>query len=213
MSLDISELSCHLAGQLVAAHPAYDALFDGFTLAEDRGNKAAREEWACGVLFAAAKASKWLGLTAHAVLGRGLLAVLLPVAAAPRRPHRNCVGGTGAAVAADPRCVTRSTRRVWTAYEIHPGDDLHDGVSFERLATTPTRASCVAEGSPCDQAAIRGPKFNAHDREMRHSIDAFIEMGEGTISVPALPEHYELPALPKLSSPISTAKSYHHMYS
>ena len=28
--LEITELSTHLQGQLVAVHPAYDALFDGF---------------------------------------------------------------------------------------------------------------------------------------------------------------------------------------
>ncbi|EPQ51518.1 hypothetical protein GLOTRDRAFT_132885 [Gloeophyllum trabeum ATCC 11539] len=163
MSLDISELSCHLAGQLVAAHPAYDALFDGFTLAEDRGNKAAREEWACGVLFAAAKASKWLGLTAHArpaglietafaELGRRWLPILdaselgrrwLPILDASR-------------VAWDRGNVSELRRRVALAA---------DGV-----------------GQPARPGGDRRPKFNAHDWETRQSFGAFMEMGEGTIS-------------------------------
>lgn len=44
--LAITELSTHLQGQLVAVHPAYDALFDGFAPPEVRGNSAARQEWA-----------------------------------------------------------------------------------------------------------------------------------------------------------------------
>ena len=40
------ELSTHLQGQLVAVHPAYDPLFDGFAAPDVRGNPAARTEWA-----------------------------------------------------------------------------------------------------------------------------------------------------------------------
>jgi len=44
--LEITELSTHLQGQLVAVHPAYDAQFDGFAPVEFRGNPKARTEWA-----------------------------------------------------------------------------------------------------------------------------------------------------------------------
>ena len=44
--LQITELSTHLQGQLVAVHPAYDTLFDGFAPPEVRGNPKARTEWA-----------------------------------------------------------------------------------------------------------------------------------------------------------------------
>ncbi|MBW1279574.1 sugar phosphate isomerase/epimerase, partial [Escherichia coli] len=44
--LVITELSAHLQGQLVAVHPAYDELFDGFAAPEVRGNPAARQAWA-----------------------------------------------------------------------------------------------------------------------------------------------------------------------
>src|ERR1700761_7453790 len=43
--LQITELSTHLQGQLVAVNPAYDALFDGFAPANVRNNPKARTEW------------------------------------------------------------------------------------------------------------------------------------------------------------------------
>ena len=36
--VEVTELSTHLQGQLVAVHPAYDELFDGFAAPEVRGN-------------------------------------------------------------------------------------------------------------------------------------------------------------------------------
>ena len=43
--LEITELSTHLQGQLVAVHPAYDTLFDGFAPENVRGNRKARTDW------------------------------------------------------------------------------------------------------------------------------------------------------------------------
>ena len=42
--VEITELSTHLQGQLVAVHPAYDEAFDGFAAPEVRGNPKARQE-------------------------------------------------------------------------------------------------------------------------------------------------------------------------
>ena len=44
--LEISELSTHLQGQLVAVHPAYDTMFDAFAADEVKNNPKARLEWA-----------------------------------------------------------------------------------------------------------------------------------------------------------------------
>ena len=63
--LAVSELSTHLQGQLIAVHPAYDALFDVFAPASVHGNERARREWATGQMKMAATASKNLGLTAR----------------------------------------------------------------------------------------------------------------------------------------------------
>ncbi len=61
----ITEVATHLQGQLVAVHPAYDALFDGFAAPHVRGNPPARTEWAIQQLKFAAQASRRLGLNTH----------------------------------------------------------------------------------------------------------------------------------------------------
>ena len=71
-NLEITELSTHLQGQLVAVHPAYDTAFDGFAAPEVRGNPKARQEWAVNQLMMAAKASKNLGLDRHVTFSGAL---------------------------------------------------------------------------------------------------------------------------------------------
>ena len=71
--MEITELSTHLQGQLVAVNPAYDALFDGFAPEPLRNNPKARTEWAVQQLQYAAKASRNLGLDAHATFSGALL--------------------------------------------------------------------------------------------------------------------------------------------
>jgi sugar phosphate isomerase/epimerase len=63
--VEITELATHLQGQLVAVHPAYDLLFDGFAAPHVRGNPQARTEWAIEQLKLAAQASRRLGLDTH----------------------------------------------------------------------------------------------------------------------------------------------------
>ena len=130
--LQITELSTHLQGQLVAVHPAYDELFDGFAPAELRGKPAARQEWAVGQLKAAARASQRLGLTAHATFS-GALAwpYLYPW---PQRPP-GLVDEAFAELARRWRPILDAfdAAGVDVCYEIHPGEDLHDGATFERF--------------------------------------------------------------------------------
>src|SRR3546814_5510562 len=45
--IEVSELSTHLQGQLVAVHPAYDSLFDGFA-AEPVCGQPAERQWGAG---------------------------------------------------------------------------------------------------------------------------------------------------------------------
>src|ERR1700704_5007790 len=71
--LEITELSTHLQGQLVAVHPAYDELFDGFAPEAYRKNPKARQDWAVQQLKYAAAASKNLALNAHASFSGALL--------------------------------------------------------------------------------------------------------------------------------------------
>jgi sugar phosphate isomerase/epimerase len=128
--LQVTELSTHLQGQLVAVHPAYDSQFDGFAAPSVRGNPKARAEWAVDQVKKALTASKNLGLTAHATFS-GALAwpYLYPW---PQRP-------AGLVEEAFDELARRWTPilnhaedcGVDVAYEIHPGEDLHDGVTFE----------------------------------------------------------------------------------
>jgi len=60
--LQITELSTHLQGQLVAVHPAYDLQFDNFAPKEVHGNPGKRQVWAVEQMKLVAKASKNLGL-------------------------------------------------------------------------------------------------------------------------------------------------------
>ena len=71
--LVVTELSTHLQGQLVAVHPAYDEMFDGFAPESVRGNPVERQKWAVNQLMLAAQASKNLGLNAHATFSGALL--------------------------------------------------------------------------------------------------------------------------------------------
>ncbi|WP_025034270.1 sugar phosphate isomerase/epimerase family protein [Bradyrhizobium sp. DOA9] len=128
--LSITELSTHLQGQLVAVHPAYDAAFDGFAAPEVRGNPEARTEWAVDQVKRAILASRRLGLGAQATFS-GALAwpYVYPW---PQRP-------AGLIETAFDELARRwrpildvaEEHGVDLAYEIHPGEDLHDGVSYE----------------------------------------------------------------------------------
>jgi sugar phosphate isomerase/epimerase len=128
--LEITELSTHLQGQLVAVHPAYDSLFDGFAPSNVRNRPKARTEWAVQQLKWAAKASQNLGLNAHATFSGALLwPTMYPW---PQRP-----GGlveSGFKELANrwlPILNVFDENGVDVCYEIHPGEDLHDGISYE----------------------------------------------------------------------------------
>ena len=130
--VEITELSTHLEGQLVAVHPAYDRLFDGFAPAALRGKPAERTVWATEQVKLAAKASRNLGLAAHATFPGALLwPMLYPW---PQRPAG--LVDTGFAELARrwrPILDVFEECGVDCCYEIHPGEDLHDGVTFERF--------------------------------------------------------------------------------
>ncbi len=128
--LRVTELSTHLQGQLVAVHPAYDLMFDGFAAEHVRGNPRARQAWAVEQLRSAAKASANLGLKAHATFS-GALAwpYVYPW---PQRP-------AGLVETAFSELASRwlpilnafDQAGVDLCFEIHPGEDLHDGATFE----------------------------------------------------------------------------------
>lgn len=128
--VDVTELSTHLQGQLVAVHPAYDTAFDGFAAEEVRGNPDARQAWAVDQVKKALSASRNLGIEAHATFS-GALAwpYVYPW---PQRP-------AGLIETAFDELAKRwkpildhaEDCGVDVCYEIHPGEDLHDGVTYE----------------------------------------------------------------------------------
>lgn len=128
--LQITELSTHLQGQLVAVNPAYDESFDGFAPDSVKGNPKARTEWAVQQLKYAAKASQNLGLDAHATFSGALM--WHTVYPWPQRPAGLVEQGFAElAKRWLPILNYFDECGVDVCYEIHPGEDLHDGVTFE----------------------------------------------------------------------------------
>lgn len=130
--LMISELSTHLQGQLVAVHPAYDTLFDAFAPPMLRGKPKARTSWAIQQMTMAAQASAHLGLSAHVTFSGGLAwPYVYPW---PQRP-KGLVEEAFNELAERwmPILDVFDEHGVDVCFELHPGEDLHDGASFDRF--------------------------------------------------------------------------------
>lgn len=128
--VEVTELSTHLQGQLVAVHPAYDEAFDGFAPPAVRGNPSARQKWGVEQLHFAATASANFGLKAHVTFSGafawpyiypwpqrppGLIETAFDELAKRWKPILDIFDNVG----------------VDLCFELHPGEDLHDGISFE----------------------------------------------------------------------------------
>ena len=130
--MEITELSTHLQGQLVASHPCYDQMFDGFAPEQYRQNPEARTAWAKEQMMLAASASGYLNLKSHASFSGALLwQTMYPW---PQRPAG--LVEQGFAELAErwlPILNKFDEQGCDVCYELHPGEDLHDGVTFERF--------------------------------------------------------------------------------
>jgi sugar phosphate isomerase/epimerase len=142
--LEITELSTHLQGQLVAVHPAFDAQFDGFAPASVHNNPKARQEWAVQQLMYAAKASQNLGLKAHATFSGALLwPTVYPW---PQRPSGLVeTGFSELGKRWIPILNEFDNNGVDLCYEIHPGEDIHDGITYEMFLehTNNHKRACI----------------------------------------------------------------------
>ncbi|MGJ1361044.1 sugar phosphate isomerase/epimerase family protein [Sphingobacterium spiritivorum] len=128
--LEITELSTHLQGQLVAVNPAFDDLFDAFAPKDLHGNPKARQQWAIQQLKYAIRASHNLGLKALATFSGALLWPF--VYPWPQRPENLIeTGFTELARLWLPILDEGERYDVDLCYELHPGEDLHDGVTFD----------------------------------------------------------------------------------
>lgn len=130
--LEITELSTHLQGQLVAVNPAYNVMFDNFAPESVKNNPKARTEWAIGQVKKAGTASHRLGLSAHATFSGALLwHTMYPW---PQRPDGLVEAGfSELAKRWLPILDHFDENGIDVCFEIHPGEDLHDGISFERF--------------------------------------------------------------------------------
>ncbi|EPJ5579888.1 sugar phosphate isomerase/epimerase [Citrobacter farmeri] len=130
--LVISELSTHLEGQLMAVNPVYSDAFDHFAPAEVRGNDVVRRAWAAQRLKLAAAASAKLGLRAHATFSGSLAWPFFY----PWPPHNEARFQEAFSELANrwrPILDIFDAHGVDVCFELHPGEDLHDGVTFERF--------------------------------------------------------------------------------
>lgn len=128
----ITELSTHLQGQLVAVHPAYDAAFDGFAPEAVRGRPAARQDWAVDQVKMAAVAARRLGLIGT-VSFTGSLAFpyLYPW---PQRPDGLIETAFGELARRwVPILDVYEDNGIDIGFELHPGEDVFDGASWERF--------------------------------------------------------------------------------
>src|SRR5688572_4625102 len=128
--LAITELASHLQGQLVASHPAYDTMFDVFAPSEVHGNPKARSEWAVQQLKYVIQASKNMGLSVSPSFSGALLwPYIYPWP--QRTPGLVEEGFKELATRWKPILDFADENGVDFAYELHPGEDLYDGATFE----------------------------------------------------------------------------------
>ena len=130
--LEISELSTHLQGQLVASHPAYDEMFDVFAPEQLHGNVKERTKWAEDQMINAINASSFLGIQPMASFSGSLLFhTFYPW---PQRPAGLVDEGFKELARRWTPILNHADKKgIDICYEIHPGEDLHDGITFERF--------------------------------------------------------------------------------
>lgn len=139
----VTELSSHIQGQLVAVHPAYDEAFDAFAPAALRGNPAQRHEWAVDQVAKTIRASSLLGLDAMATFS-GALAWPYLYPWPQRAPGLVETAFDTLAERWRPLLDLADENGVDVCYEIHPGEDLHDGITFEMFLD---RVGCHARAN------------------------------------------------------------------
>ena len=140
--LAVTELASHLQGQLVALHPAFNLPADSFAPERVRHNPKARQEWAVDQLRLAARASERMGIDRHVTFSGTLLwPYLYPY---PQWPDGLIEDGFDELARRwRPILDAFDASGVDLCYEIHPTEDLHDGLTFEMfLARVDGHARC-----------------------------------------------------------------------
>jgi sugar phosphate isomerase/epimerase len=128
MGLEVTELGGFLAGQVLAIHPAYEIMFEGFHPKGLKGNE--RTEWAAGELKKCVDASVNLGTDVVPTLSGGLAWHM--VYPWPQRPQ-GIIEEAFHELASRwlPLLNYAEDNGVVFAYELHPGSDVYDGATYE----------------------------------------------------------------------------------
>jgi len=126
----ITELSTHIQGQLVAVNPAFDEAFDAFAPKQVHGKPKERQKWAVEQVKYAAKASRNLGLKSH-VSFTGALVWPFVYPWPPRPPGLIEEGFDELARRWKPLLDAFDDNGVDVGFELHPGEDVMDGATFE----------------------------------------------------------------------------------
>lgn len=130
IGLQVTELSAHLQGQVLAIHPAYEVAFQPFY--PEGLDDAARAEWATAEIKKAIVASERLGLSSVPVLSGGFAwHMAYPW---PQRPE-GLIDESFRELHSRWRPLLDLARDKGQSlsYELHPGSDLFDGATFERF--------------------------------------------------------------------------------
>ncbi|MFS2224139.1 sugar phosphate isomerase/epimerase family protein [Pantoea sp. B65] len=170
--LVLTDLASHLQGQLVALHPAFDLPADSFAPAEVRNDPRLRQRWATEQLLLAAKASRRFGLTKHVTFSGTLLwPYLYPY---PQWPEGLIEEGfSELARRWTPILNAFDEQGVDVCYEIHPTEDLHDGLTFERfLASTGNHPRCHIMYDP-SHLVLQGIDYLTYIDHYHQHIKAF----------------------------------------
>lgn len=130
--LTTSEVAAHRAGQLLAVHPAYDDIVDALAPAAVRGDPAARQARAEADLRRAIALAAQLGANKVATFSGGLAWpywYLYP----PLPPGLVDLAFATLARRWRPLLDAADTAGVDLCFELHPGQDVHDGATFARF--------------------------------------------------------------------------------
>jgi len=128
IGLEISDLSAHPQGQVLAIHPAYEVAFQPFY--PEGMNDSARAEWATQQLKKAIVVSERLGLRSVPVLSGGFAWHM--VYPWPQRPE-GLIDEAFRELHKRWRPVLdlAAEKGQFMSYELHPGSDIFDGATFE----------------------------------------------------------------------------------
>jgi sugar phosphate isomerase/epimerase len=130
--LEITELSTHRQGHICAFNPAYDHMLRSFGPPEFADDPKGRQDWARQQMLFAAKAAGNLGLKTHASFcGNLLWPYFYPYPPAPSGLIDD--GFTELARIWRPILDAFDEQGVDVCFEIHPGEDVHDGTTFQML--------------------------------------------------------------------------------